>query len=138
MLSRRGPMESSPVGAPVISSSALTYAFACCGSWSKDATPPVGVFHPGKVSYTGLTRATSDALAGKTVVISGNFSISREAMKGLIEAHGGKNAGSVSGKTSWLLAGEKAGPEKLKKAEKLGIPVIDETRFYQLVGKKEE
>ncbi|MBQ4221882.1 MAG: NAD-dependent DNA ligase LigA, partial [Bacteroidales bacterium] len=65
----------------------------------------------------------SDTLAGKTLVISGNFSISREAMKALIEAHGGKNAGSVSGKTAWLLAGEKAGPEKLKKAEKLGIPV---------------
>ena len=55
-------------------------------------------------------------------------------MKALIEAHGGKNSGSVSGKTSWLLAGEKAGPEKLKKAEKLGIPVIDEARFHQLIG----
>ena len=77
----------------------------------------------------------SDTLAGKTIVISGNFSISREAMKGLIEAHGGKNAGSVSGKTAWLLAGEKAGPEKLKKAEKLGVPVISETDFYQLIGK---
>ena len=78
----------------------------------------------------------SDTLAGKTVVISGNFSISREAMKGLIEAHGGKNAGSVSGKTAWLLAGEKAGPEKLRKAEKLGIPVIDEAQFYQIIGKE--
>lgn len=77
----------------------------------------------------------SDTLADKTIVISGNFSISREAMKGLIEAHGGKNAGSVSGKTAWLLAGEKAGPEKLKKAEKLGVPVISETDFYQLIGK---
>ena len=51
----------------------------------------------------------------------------------LIEAHGGKNAGSVSGKTTWLLAGEKAGPEKLKKAEKLGIPVISESDFRQLI-----
>ena len=76
----------------------------------------------------------SDRLEGKILVISGNFSISREAMKALIEAHGGKNSGSVSGKTSWLLAGEKAGPEKLKKAEKLGIPVIDEARFHQLIG----
>nr|ANG65655.1 hypothetical protein [uncultured bacterium G1] len=75
----------------------------------------------------------SDKLEGKTVVISGNFSISREAMKALIEAHGGKNAGSVSGKTAWLLAGEKAGPEKLKKAEKLGIPVISEADFRQLI-----
>jgi len=79
-------------------------------------------------------RRLSDALAGKTIVISGNFSIAREAMKELIEAHGGKNAGSVSGRTSWLLAGEKAGPEKLKKAEKLGIPVIDEDQFHELIG----
>ena len=57
-----------------------------------------------------------------------------EAMKALIEAHGGKNAGSVSGKTSWLLAGEKAGPEKLKKAEKLGIPVISEEEFHRITG----
>ena len=84
------------------------------------------------VSDTAATRL-SDRLAGKTLVISGNFTISREAMKALIEAHGGKNAGSVSGKTDWLLAGEKAGPEKLKKAEKLGIPVIDETAFHQLI-----
>ena len=79
----------------------------------------------------------SDTLAGKTIVISGNFSISREAMKALIEAHGGKNAGSVSGKTAYLLAGEKAGPEKLKKAEKLGIPVISEAEFREMTGEKE-
>ncbi|MBR3291449.1 MAG: NAD-dependent DNA ligase LigA, partial [Bacteroidales bacterium] len=83
------------------------------------------------VADTSANRL-SNKLEGKTVVISGNFSISREAMKALIEAHGGKNAGSVSGKTAWLLAGEKAGPEKLKKAEKLGIPVISESDFRQL------
>ena len=83
---------------------------------------------------TSSQMRLSDRLEGKILVISGNFSISREAMKALIEAHGGKNSGSVSGKTSWLLAGEKAGPEKLKKAEKLGIPVIDEARFHQLIG----
>ena len=81
-------------------------------------------------------KQLSDVLAGQTIVISGNFTISREAMKALIEAHGGKNAGSVSGKTAYLLAGEKAGPEKLKKAEKLGIPVISETEFNQLIGEK--
>ena len=52
-------------------------------------------------------------------------------MKALIAAHGGKNSGSISGKTSFLLAGEKAGPEKLKKAESLGIRVIDEQKFMQ-------
>jgi len=76
----------------------------------------------------------SNILEGQTIVISGNFSISREAMKELIEAHGGKNSGSVSGKTSYLLAGEKSGPEKLKKAEKLGIKVINEEDFNKIIG----
>ena len=76
----------------------------------------------------------SDKLAGKTLVISGNFSISREEMKALIESNGGKNSGSVSGKTDYLLAGSKPGPEKIKKAGELGIAIIDEARFYELIG----
>lgn len=76
----------------------------------------------------------SAELEGKTIVISGNFSISRDDMKALIVAHGGKNSGSVSGKTSFLLAGEKAGPEKLKKAESLGVKVISEEEFRQMIG----
>ncbi|MBO4624789.1 MAG: NAD-dependent DNA ligase LigA [Bacteroidales bacterium] len=76
----------------------------------------------------------SDALAGKSIVISGNFSISRDAMKALIEAHGGKNSSSVSGKTDYLLAGTKPGPEKLKKAADLGIQVIDEETFMRMIG----
>ncbi|MBQ7899542.1 MAG: NAD-dependent DNA ligase LigA [Bacteroidales bacterium] len=76
----------------------------------------------------------SDVLAGKTVVVSGNFSISRDDIKALIVAHGGKAGGSVSGKTAYLLAGEKAGPEKLKKAESLGVKVIGETEFRALIG----
>lgn len=79
-------------------------------------------------------EAVSSALEGMTIVISGNFSISRDAMKELITAHGGKNSGSVSGKTTYLLAGEKAGPEKLKKAESLGVKVIDETAFMEMIG----
>ncbi len=70
--------------------------------------------------------AASNALEGKTIVISGNFSISRDEMKALIEANGGKNSSSVSSKTSWLLAGSKPGPEKLKKAAELGVSVISE------------
>ena len=54
-------------------------------------------------------------------------------MKHLIELHGGKNSGSVSGKTSYLLAGTKPGPEKLKKAEQLGVPVIDEEKFRSML-----
>ena len=76
----------------------------------------------------------SDALDGKTIVISGNFSISRDAMKALIEAHGGKNSSSVSGKTHYLLAGTKPGPEKLRKAADLGVEVIDEERFMKMIG----
>jgi DNA ligase (NAD+) len=75
----------------------------------------------------------SDRLAGATIVISGNFSISREEMKSLIAAHGGKNTGSVSGKTTYLLAGDKSGPEKLKKAGKLGIRVITEDELLKMI-----
>ena len=76
----------------------------------------------------------SASLQGTTIVISGNFSISRESMKELIALHGGKNSGSISGKTSFLLAGEKAGPEKLKKAESLGVKVISEAEFMEMIG----
>ena len=76
----------------------------------------------------------SAALEGKTIVISGNFSISRDDMKALIAAHGGKNSGSISSKTFCLLAGEKAGPEKLKKAESLGIKLMNEHEFRELIG----
>ena len=76
-------------------------------------------------------EALSESLKGMTIVISGNFSISRDQMKAQIVAHGGKNSGSVSGKTAFLLAGEKAGPEKLKKAESLGVRIIDEKTFIE-------
>ena len=76
----------------------------------------------------------SAALEGKTIVISGNFSVSRDEMKSLIVLHGGKSSGSISAKTSFLLAGEKAGPEKLKKAESLGIKVISEQEFRIMLG----
>ena len=75
----------------------------------------------------------SEALAGKTIVISGNFSISRDEMKAVIEANGGKNSGSVSGKTAFLLAGSKPGPEKIKKAESLGVPILNEEAFRKLL-----
>lgn len=76
----------------------------------------------------------SDRLAGCTVVISGNFSRPRDEMKAMITAHGGKNTGSVSSRTTYLLAGEKAGPEKLAKAEKLGVKVISEEEFYSIIN----
>lgn len=89
--------------------------------------------HGLQFSVNGSGRILSDALAGKTVVISGNFSISRERMKDLIEAHGGKAASSVSARTSFLLAGTKPGPEKLRKCEQLGIPVLSEEVFMALL-----
>ena len=79
-------------------------------------------------------KAISETLKGKTIVISGNFSISRDEMKALIAAHGGKNSGSISGMTAYLLAGEKPGPEKIKKAEAMGVEIIDETYFRNLIG----
>ena len=75
----------------------------------------------------------SDALEGKTIVISGNFSVSRDEMKALIEANGGKNSSSLSGKTAFLLAGSKPGPEKLRKAASLGIPVLSEEDFRAML-----
>ena len=81
----------------------------------------------------GKEAAVSDALAGKTVVISGNFSISRERMKELIAAHGGKPGSSVSAKTAFLLAGSKPGPEKLRQCAKLGIPVLSEEDFRAML-----
>ena len=77
--------------------------------------------------------AGSDALAGMTIVISGNFSISRDEMKALIERHGGRNSGSVSGKTSFLLAGGKPGPEKLRKCADLGVKVVGEAEFFSML-----
>ena len=84
-----------------------------------------------KFESEAAAEKESEILKGMTIVISGNFSISRDEMKALITANGGKNSGSVSGKTTYLLAGEKAGPEKLKKAESLGVKVISEAEFRE-------
>ena len=76
---------------------------------------------------------SSEVLAGMTIVISGNFSISRDEMKKLIEANGGKNSSSVSGKTSFLVAGSKPGPEKIKKAGDLGVRIVSEDEFMEML-----
>lgn len=75
----------------------------------------------------------SNALEGKTIVISGNFSVSRDEIKRTIEAHGGKNSSSVSSRTSFLLAGSKPGPEKIRKCGELGIRVMDESEFRAML-----
>lgn len=75
-----------------------------------------------------------DKLLGKTIVISGTFSHnSREGYKELIEREGGKNAGSISRKTSFVLAGENMGPAKLEKCKELGIPIISEDEFLKMI-----
>jgi len=77
---------------------------------------------------------TSDKLAGMSIVISGTFAHhSRDEYKAMIEANGGKNVGSVSKKTSFILAGDNMGPEKRKKAEDLGIRLMTEDEFLELV-----
>lgn len=84
-----------------------------------------------------LTAAYSDKLQGKSVVISGVFTRhSRDEYKELIERHGGKNVGSISRKTSFILAGDNMGPSKLEKARALNIPIIDETRFLDMINEE--
>ncbi|MFY9172971.1 MAG: NAD-dependent DNA ligase LigA [Petrimonas mucosa] len=79
----------------------------------------------------------SDRLAGLTVVISGTFELhSRDEYKAMILQHGGKNSGSVSKNTDFILAGENMGPAKLEKAEKLGVKIIDEKTFLTMIGKE--
>lgn len=79
---------------------------------------------------------SSDILAGKSIVISGVFTHhSRDEYKALIERNGGKNVGSISGKTSFILAGDNMGPSKLQKAEKLGVAIVDEDTFLKMISK---
>lgn len=76
----------------------------------------------------------SDKLAGKSIVISGTFTHhSRDEYKAIIEKHGGKNVGSISKKTDYVLAGENMGPAKLEKATSLGIAIIDEDTFLSMI-----
>lgn len=80
-------------------------------------------------------QATSDKLNGLSIVISGVFTKhSRDQYKDMIEANGGKNSGSISKKTSFVLAGDNMGPEKLKKAESLGVKIISEDEFLQMLS----
>lgn len=85
------------------------------------------------LSEEQMSSAT-DKLAGKSIVISGVFEHhSRDEYKQMIEQNGGKNVGSISGKTSFILAGENMGPAKLQKAEKLGIQIVDEETFLKMI-----
>ncbi|MDR2911895.1 MAG: NAD-dependent DNA ligase LigA [Alistipes sp.] len=79
--------------------------------------------------------AVSDTLDGKHIVISGSFAThSRDDLKAMVEAHGGRNQSAVATNTDYLLAGEKIGPAKLTKARKLAIPIISEDEFMEMIG----
>ena len=79
------------------------------------------------------------SLEGKTIVISGTFTHhSRDEYKELIAAHGGKNSGSISRKTSFLLAGDSIGPAKLEKCGSLGIPLVSEEDFLAMISDPEQ
>ena len=81
------------------------------------------------------TAPQSNKLEGKSIVVSGVFAKhSRDEYKAMIEANGGKNVGSVSKKTSFILAGENMGPEKRKKAESLGVEILTEEEFLELIN----
>lgn len=104
---------------------------------------PINVEIISRLRESGVQMAMSDEndeertdlLAGKTIVISGVFNRhSRDEYKELIERHGGKNSGSISKKTDFVLAGENMGPAKLEKAQKLGVPVIGEDEFLAMIG----
>jgi len=103
---------------------------------------PMNVLTVSRLKEAGLQMSLSEeklqahgtSLAGLSVVISGTFSLhSRDEYKTLIERNGGKNVGSVSSKTSFILAGENMGPEKLKKAENLGVKLVDENTFLEMI-----
>lgn len=79
------------------------------------------------------TANLSKTLEGKSIVVSGVFNRSRDEIKELIEAHGGKNISAISKKTDFVLAGEKMGPAKLERATKLGITILSEEQFFQLI-----
>ena len=86
------------------------------------------------LQLTNEEKATdSDKLESKSFVISGTFNLSRTDLKKLIESNGGKNVGSLSGKTDYLIRGENMGPSKLEKAQKLNIPMISEQEFLDMI-----
>jgi DNA ligase (NAD+) len=81
---------------------------------------------------------TGNSLEGKSIVISGTFAHhSRDEYKDIIMREGGKNVGSISKKTSFVLAGENMGPAKLEKCRQLGIEILDEETFRKLIGEIE-
>lgn len=104
---------------------------------------PVSIDNIERLTAAGVRMALTEdqmtpagnALEGKTIVISGTFSQhSRDEYKNIIESQGGKNSGSISKKTSFVLAGENMGPAKYEKCQALGIPILSEEEFLKMIG----
>ena len=127
--SREELLEADDIGG-VIADSIISYFADEANCDTIDRLKAAGL----KFESEAADEQQSELLKGMTIVISGNFSVPRDEMKAMITANGGKNSGSISGKTTYLLAGEKAGPEKLKKAESLGVKVISEEEFRGMLG----
>ena len=88
-----------------------------------------------QMEVSTLNSQLSTKLEGQSIVISGVFAHhSRDEYKAIIEQNGGKNVGSISNKTSFILAGENMGPSKLQKAEKLGIRIMSEDEFLEMLN----
>ncbi|MCR9202265.1 MAG: NAD-dependent DNA ligase LigA [Planctomycetaceae bacterium] len=118
---------------PIIAESVQAWFASEYGSTMLDELTSLGL-NMGTPKEARAESAGGTALEGKTVVVTGTLpSLSREEAKQLVRDHGGKAAGSVSKKTDYLVAGEKAG-SKLTKAQDLGIPVLNEAEFLQLIG----
>ena len=83
-------------------------------------------------------QPASQKLNGMNIIVSGVFSIPRDELKAIIEQNGGKNVSSISKNTTFVLAGEKMGPEKRKKAETLNIPIYSEEDFWKLIKDEED
>ncbi|NOR86476.1 MAG: NAD-dependent DNA ligase LigA, partial [Bacteroidales bacterium] len=102
---------------------------------------PDHIYEIGRLEFAGLQMEdlestliiTDNKLEGKSFVVSGVFSRSRDELKSLIETFGGKNVSALSGKTDFLIAGEKMGPAKKTKAEKLKIQIISEEDFEKMI-----
>ena len=91
--------------------------------------------HALKMEVSEEDKALSNALEGASIVVSGVFTqFSRTDLKKIIEQHGGKNVGSISKKTTFVIAGENMGPSKRQKAEGLGVPLISEEEFIQKIS----
>jgi DNA ligase (NAD+) len=84
-----------------------------------------------------MKELQSNILEGASIVVSGVFeTVSRDELKQLIEDNGGKNVGSISAKTTYVVAGDNMGPAKLEKATKLGVKILNEQEFLNLLGNK--